>query len=515
MQSDINVTIIIPPVVVHHLDPHTGIPFMPHMAANVAGALREDSFNIQVLDCFGLQPNQRILVDDLMLLGLSPSETVALIDQKTEVCLIYCRTMSEFLAIEIIVNEIAIRRQEIKVVLFENVQAVTSFSLYNVAEEFFQKSVHVLVMGEPERRMGAVINNLLSHGSMQEIPGIAFKQEDGSVFHTGGGTLESDLDLLPMPAWDLFPLEGYWVAGFAHAPCKNERFLPILTSRGCPFKCKFCLAPFVNPEWRARSAEHVVDEMEHFKKIMGVTDFHISDLNPTVNEKRIQAICQEIIRRKLRISWKLAQGTKIETIKNEKTLELMAEAGCRFIAFSPETGSKKLLKTVKKPFDHEHGLRMARKMVSLGITVQACFLAGLPEETAADQKQTLEYVKKLVKLGVDEISCYIFTPVPGSELSQAINGFCHFSQCTPSPNWRSDYDDLSQFRFKMYRTYFLYKLLYPFKVLREIKGFLTGQYETKMAMSVFKQFKLLLLRYCPWLFSKLDSSAQLRNIKTT
>ena len=73
------------------------------------------------------------------------------------------------------------------------------------------------------------------------------------------------------------------------------------------------------------------------------------------------------------MTWKLAQGTKIETIKDEETLELMYQAGCRFIAFSPETGSKKLLKKVNKPFDFDHALRMAAKMNKLGITVSSLF----------------------------------------------------------------------------------------------------------------------------------------------
>jgi len=488
---------------------------MPHTAAYLAAMIDIAGYRVQVLDCFGMQPNQRQVVGEFMLLGITEDWIAEHIDAEVAVCFVYCRTMAEFIAIERIVSAIKRIRPDITICLFENVQAVTSFSLRNVAKRFLNKKCDMLMMGEPENRAASIIEHLNDDG-LRDIPGLAYRNAHGKIVFTSDAPLERGLDQLPFPAWELFPLQGYWIAGFAHAPCGKARFLPLLTSRGCPFKCSFCLAPFVNSKWRSRSAKNVVDEMEYFFDTMDITDFHVSDLNPTVNEKRIQDICREIIERKLQVTWKLAQGTKIETIRNEKTLELMAEAGCRFIAFSPETGSKKLLKTVKKSFDHEYGLRMARKMVSLGINVQACFLAGLPEETADDQRQTLEYAKKLVKLGVDEISCYIFTPVPGSELSQSIKGFRHFSQCTPSPNWRADYDDLTRFRFKMYRTYFLYKLLYPFKVLREIKGLLTGQYETKMAMSVFKQLKFVLLRHCPWLFRKLDPAAMhLRKIKKT
>ncbi|MFH2001217.1 MAG: radical SAM protein, partial [Planctomycetota bacterium] len=322
----------------------------------------------------------------------------------------------------------------------------------------------------------------------------------GDIVYTRPATPENELDNLPFPAWELFPLQGYWAAGFSHAPISGDRFLPLLTSRGCPYHCKFCLAPTLNNTWRARSASNVVDEMEYFYTTMRITDFHISDLNPTVNDDRIRDICRDILARKLPIKWKLAQGTKIETIKNEETLELMAKAGCKFISFSPESGSKRILKSVNKPFNFDHGIRMTVKMNQLGIRSQACFIAGLPGEGGADRLASLRYLKKLVASGVDEINVPVFTPVPGSDLSQAIKGYTHYSQCTFSPSWREDYRKVSAFRYRMYLTFFLYKLMWPQKVIRELFGFITGRFETKMEMSFFKLFKLMALRYCPWLF---------------
>ncbi len=258
--------------------------------------------------------------------------------------------------------------------------------------------------------------------------------------------------------------------------------------------------PSLNNTWRARSASNVVKEMEHFYHTMNITDFHVSDLNPTVSDKRVREICEIILKHKLPVKWKLAQGTKIETIKNEETLELMAKAGCVYISFSPESGSKRILESVNKPFDFVHALRMVRKMKELGIRSQACFIAGLPGEEGLDRIKSLRYVKKLVEAGLDEINVPVFTPVPGSDLSQVIKGYSHYAQCTFSSTWRSDYLEISVFRYKMYITFFLHKLRYPRKVFREIIGFLTGRFETKMEMSFFKLIKLLTLRYCPGLF---------------
>jgi hypothetical protein len=244
--------------------------------------------------------------------------------------------------------------------------------------------------------------------------------------------------------------------------------------------------------------------MEHFYRTLGVTDFHVSDLNPTVNDERTREICLEIIKRQLQITWKLAQGTKIETIKNEETLELMARAGCKYVSFSPESGSPRLLRIMNKPFDHAHALRMTGKMNTLGIRTQAVFIGGVPGEVPEDRDMSVAYARELIKRGVDEISLVIFTPLPGAKLSTAINDFSHFSQCTPSPSWRKDYRTLKAYRYRMYRMLFLCKFrYYPRKSIRELMSFVSGKFETKMEMSLFKQLKLYLLRYVPWVFPRL------------
>ena len=96
------------------------------------------------------------------------------------------------------------------------------------------------------------------------IPGIAFKNKEGGIEQTQDAKFNRNLDELPLPLWEKFPLNGYWDIGFAHAPVRKEKFLPILTSRGCPYRCTFCVAPEVNPKWRSRSAKNIADEMEYF-----------------------------------------------------------------------------------------------------------------------------------------------------------------------------------------------------------------------------------------------------------
>src|SRR5271157_382208 len=507
------VAVVVPPVVCHGLDPHTGIPFMPHIAAHLAGALTRGGREIQVIDCFGLDPNERRIAGEFMLMGVTEEWAVNHLSENVAVCHIYCRTVAEFVAVERLIELLKKTRPHIKICLFENVHAVTSYSLRHLATEFLHKGADCIIMGDPEDRVLDITHRLENGIALDGIDGIAYRERDNTIVRPVK-ELVSDLDALPLPAWEKFPLQGYWRAGFAHAPCvRGERFLPILTSQGCPYHCTFCIAPEVNPKWRARSASNVVDEIEHFYRTLGVTDFHVSDLNPTVSEKRTREICQEIISRRLPVTWKLAQGTKIETIKSEETLELMARSGCRFVSFSPESGSQRLLKIMNKPFDHEHGLRMVRKMNVLGIRTQAVFLGGVPGEERADRDQSVQYAKKLIRAGVDEISLVIFAPLPGAKLSSAMNDYAHLSQCTPSPSWRKDYRALKAYRYRMYLTLLVFKMrYYPQKCLREAVSLLTCRFETKMEMSLYKQVKLYILRYFPWMLRHFDADAEMSRV---
>ncbi len=507
-----SVTVLIPCVVAHNLDAHTGIPFLPHMAAYMAGSLYESGYDVQVIDCFGLQPNNRRIFGEFMLMGIDESSVISYLPEECQIVFLYCRTLEDYISIERLCSRIRKERPEIRICLFENIQTVNSFSIRLIVEDLFKNGCDIAMLGEPERRADQVAQALLKGLPLAEIKGISY-QEGSKIKITEDEPFNDTLDELPIPLWEKFPMEGYWIAGFSHAPIGRYKFLPILTSRGCPYKCTFCISPDLNPKWRARSAVNVVDEMEYFYKSMNVSDFHVSDLNPTVSDKRVKEICKEILSRNLPVTWKLAQGTKIETIKSEETLELMYKAGCRFFSFSPETGSPKLLKIMNKPFNHDHGLAMVRKMNSLGMRTQACFIAGIPQEDEEDKRQSIDYVKKLVEAGVDEIAVFVFTPLPGAKLSPLVQGYEHYSQCTRSPSWRKDYKEIKMFRRKMYLTFFLRKMFKFKKVFREIFSFFSGQFETKMEMAIYKLLKFHFLYHLPGLFKKLNPAQTLEGLK--
>jgi radical SAM superfamily enzyme YgiQ (UPF0313 family) len=246
-----------------------------------------------------------------------------------------------------------------------------------------------------------------------------------------------------------------------------------------------------NQKWRSRSAKNVVDEIEYFGKTLGVYEFHLEDLDPTISDDRVREICREIIKRKLKVIWKIAAGTKVETMRDEVTIDLMAKAGCRYISISPETGSPRLLKLMRKPFNLNHAVRLVRRMNKVGIRSQACFVLGYPGENEEDLGMTWRLVKELTRVGVDEIALFIVTPVPGSSIHDQFSGYQTLSELNFSPAWRADYSKLNKFRVRLYMNFLLWKLRYhPLKLIQQPVNLLLRRFQTKMEMVPYRALVL-------------------------
>ena len=123
-----NLTVVVPAVVVHNLDPHTGIPFLPHMAGHLAGMLDHLGHSVQIIDCFGIDSNNRRIVDDFMILGVSPEYVSKKINPNSKIVFIYCRTIEDLFSVEEIIEEIKRYNSDIKICIFENIQTTNSFS---------------------------------------------------------------------------------------------------------------------------------------------------------------------------------------------------------------------------------------------------------------------------------------------------------------------------------------------------------------------------------------------------
>lgn len=488
-----SIALINPNLVVQKNDPFTtGIVYMPVSLAYLASSLRGAGYSTKVIDAYAAAPRQSRKNGEFLFFGLNEKQVLAELPNDLTAIFVYAINLTNHLSTIGIVKALKDANSSVPVIVVENTQAVTAYALSEVADEFYAAGADYVLTGEAEQRalkLLTVLEQGANEGSLRNIDGL------GSNFfynHPRGFLMDKDLDDLPLPAWDLFPLENYWALHFAHGPLSANRYLPLLTSRGCPYPCGFCVVPATNGQkWRPRSAKKVVDEIEHFVKELGVYEFHIEDLDPTISDPRIRQMCEEIISRNLKITWKIAAGTKVETMRDEKTIDLMAKAGCRYISISPETGSPHLLKLMRKPFNLEHAVRIVKRMNQVDIRSQACFVLGYPGETDEDLQMTWDLVRDLTRVGVDEIALFIITPVPGSSIHDQFAGYKNLSELNFSPTWRPDYEKLSRFRLRLYGHFLWWKLRYhPLKLLRQPFNFLLRRFETKMEMVPYRALML-------------------------
>jgi radical SAM superfamily enzyme YgiQ (UPF0313 family) len=475
----------------------TGVVYMPVSLAYFGAALRARGMECCVVDAFGERPNQCWVDGGFLFRGLTPHEVVQRLPAQTEVVVLYAGNLTWHRALMQILKAVRAALPRVPIVVMENTQAVTAYSLRQVQQDFYDQGADYVITGEAEERGVALLAALRSGALPSEVAkldGLGFHDKTG-IHYTPPQQQIVNLDTLPFPAWDLLPIKNYWRLKYAHGPFSTRRYLPLLTSRGCPYPCRFCVIPETNNiRWRARSAQNVVDEMEMHSEKFGVREFHIEDVDPTVNDKRTRAICEEILRRRLDVIWKIAAGTKVETLRDSETVQLMARAGCRYISISPESGSPRLLKLINKPFDIEHAVHLIETMTTVGIHSQACFVLGFPGEEPEDLQMTWDLVHRLTKVGVDEIALFIITPVPGSAIFSQFSGYQDYSELNFSPSWRPDYKMLSSFRLALYRQFLQWKLrCHPKKMLRQPLNFVLRRFETKMEMTPYRALHAALL----------------------
>lgn len=481
----------------------TGIPYFPVIVAYTAAYIREKGYDVQLIDAFGEDPFHGWEDENKYIQGLAPEQIIKKIDKETIlICISAERLISHNTILKIIR---AIKKDEclkdIPIAILENTQAVTAYSLKKVKEEFFNEGINFIISGEPELRIEQLLSIINEYKKghkkiieqLKKIDGLIFKQENQIKENENKEVIEN-LDILPFPAWDLLKLENYWKLGYAHAPLTTNKYLPLLTSRGCPYQCTFCVVPDTNKQkWRARSAKNVVDEIEFFTNLYGVKEYHIEDLNPTINKERMKEISQEILKRNLKICWKIGSGTKVETL-DEETIRWMAKAGCTYISISPESGSARIMNMMKKPFPYERALELIKEMHKNKIITQACFILGYPGEVKEDIKKTNKYIRQIVKAGIDEIAVLILTPSPGSAIFNDYinkNKLNDLTKLTFTPIWRKDYKKYAKERLCSYLLFIFWRFIYhPINTLKQQLHFLNGRFDTKILMTLYRVYKI-------------------------
>jgi len=273
-------------------------------------------------------------------------------------------------------------------------------------------NIDYVVMGEGEYTIVEFLKTLENKGDMSKVKGIAWKK-DNSIFINERRPLITELDKLPFPDRDIFPIEKYFqVSKYMHGSWQNtRRTLSVITSRGCPYKCQFCSVYNVMGRiWRVRSPENVVNEIEELKKKYRIEHITFEDDNMTLDRNRMLKICSMIRERNLNIKWNTPNGIRADSL-DIGLLRTMKKSGCVELTLSIESGSQRVLdEIIQKRLNLKKAIEGVNLCKKVGLEKVSCyFVYGSVGETKEDIQQTIKLVKKFREMGV---SCYCFIALP-------------------------------------------------------------------------------------------------------
>jgi len=275
-------------------------------------------------------------------------------------------------------------------------------------ETLMQPDIDMIIAGEAEESFPQMLAIWRDEGpsalNRQRLPGLAVKNGDLTSF--APAPLIENLDALPFPAWEISPISSYNSLVTHHRPVTIA-----LSSRGCPYHCRYCALSPTGKRWRAHSPERVVEEMLKCRDL-GINYILFYDEVFTVHRPRVLQICERIRRAGLRINW-MARATP-DTV-NEELLSQMRGAGCDLITFGVEAGNLEVLQRLGRKPSIEETYNVFKTARRVGLRTIAYFMLGNPGETFAEMKQTLSLA---VRLRPDMAHVSLYMPYPSSTFYQ-------------------------------------------------------------------------------------------------
>jgi radical SAM superfamily enzyme YgiQ (UPF0313 family) len=285
-------------------------------------------------------------------------------------------------------------------------------------------AVDAVIRGEFEYTCADLAKALENGGDLSQVLGLTYRGEDGAAQRNPARPHFEPLDDMPFPARHIVKGEGYragiYSGGYPTA---------MVSSRGCPFRCTFCLWPdmLYGHKFRARSAENVVAEIEQAVRVYGHDEIYFDDDTFSVDRQRVLDICRLIQEKGLHKEVEWIAQCRVDTVDREM-LEAMKAANCGYILFGVESGSPAMLKKMKKGITLDKAREAFALTKSVGIKTQAFFLFGMPGETQETIRETIAFAKEL---SASSTQFAVAIPHPGTALYQE----CKENGWLTSENW--------------------------------------------------------------------------------
>ena len=464
---------------------------VPHIGmAYVAGYLLAQGYAVNVLDGIAEGLNQvhpLTALPGFQIQGIPLAELVARLPADTAVVGFSSMFSAEWVLLRGLI--VAVRARFPEALLVGGGEHFTALPEYSLRD---CPALDVIVKGEGEITFAALLDAWRG-GDYRAVPGICFVDDQGVFQDLGGLPRLREVETLPWPHWPVGYLEKFWAAGKSYG-IRTARDIPLIATRGCPYRCTFCSSPQMwTTRYVMREVDDVIAEIKHYIAHYGITSFQLYDLTAFTRKRWTLEFCQRLLDEKLDVRWSLPSGTRSEVL-DEEVLRLLQATGCDYVAYAPESGAPTTLKRIKKRVHLERMVDSIKTAKRIGLTVRTNLIIGFPDETRAEIFETLRFGLRMAVLGVDEVPFFIFSSYPGTEIFRdlvargqvqlnddyflslvSLNG--KFSNLRPDgvtsrhlPNWQ-----LASLRLAfMLMNYGLSYLLYPRRILRTARNLITG-----------------------------------------
>jgi radical SAM superfamily enzyme YgiQ (UPF0313 family) len=334
-----------------------------------------------------------------------------------------------------------------------------------------EKAVDIIVRGEGEETLLELAKQSPDLSSIGEIKGITFRK-NSEIIQSLTRPFIQNLDALPRPAYKYIPIEKYWIAG--------RKLLPIITSRGCPCQCPFCVASeMFGAKFRVRSPKNVLDELEWLRDEYGAEGVAFQDDTFTFDKKRAIEICDGMIERKINLPW--GCGTRAD-VATKEVLSKMSKAHCNETMFGVESGCQRMRDTLKKRVSTEQCENAVKWAKEVGMFVTISVILGYPGETKETLQETLDFVRRVEP---DDVWLCHATPYLGTDLRVLVesNGWKMSNDWKLYNTMNPIFEDpllpakvIAQMRRKFYNKFYN-----PQYILRQaVKGYLKGNLYSKI-----------------------------------
>jgi radical SAM superfamily enzyme YgiQ (UPF0313 family) len=362
--------------------------------------------------------NIPVSIIDAAVLGLSIEDTVNEILKQNP-------SYVGFSAVTVSINKAAKVAEKIKKINSSIITLIGGPHITAIPEETMKifEQFDIGVIGEGELTIVKLLELLDKKRDIRHTKGLVFR-DNGNIINTGKMELIKDLDSLPFDAWDLLPNFPFSYKSSVH---KLGR-LPttsLISSRGCPYKCRFCDNSMFGTQVRAYSAGRLIEMIKYLQKNYGIKDIFFNDDNFVMLKNRLIEFCNAIHRERLDLTW--GCYSRIDNITDETMLIMMKKAGCWRISFGLESGSQEILDFYRKNETLEQMEKVIGWTKKIGIRSKGFFMMGNFLETEETLQKTINFAKR-IKL--DDFHATFLTPLPGSEIYELADQYGRFDK-----NW--------------------------------------------------------------------------------